>query len=1115
MVKNNVLRALVIVVSTAAYAAPSMADNGQDVQVTEPFHELYVHHEASGPKVIALWQFDGDAPGVDVSGNSHDAALNGADFLAEAGRFGGALRSHRGWPDIDQPHQARVANHPVLTPDGAFTIEMWIQPAPALTGYENYPTLIDKKYVADTDYQLYLSRELRSNTRRIEMALGFGRDSQVYRSDYFEFPPGHWRHIAFVYDGMGSGRFFVDGVAAGGQTYPDRRSIAPGRHPLSIGDRLGSNYRGFPGLMDQVRLSNDALEFRPVKTMLHTTRRVFERMEPAPAFEIITTNLRREPMRNAVLQLFLNTRIIQTIILPELTHGESHHEAFSFDTTLRPDVYALAAEISVPGETRYLATETFAPITIAPRPLPHQMPVVLWGSAQDQMDAALDIGFTHSLGLRCDFSALWEKEGPANAETPEQIASSMAMLDEALRRGMRVISSLSPGRWAGIQEGYQRIQADGSSYERANVCALFPRVQQFCRDVGLSMTQTYGEHPAFEGALIHTEIRDATAPCFHEHDREAFHAFAGYDIPEGATRMRGIARDTLPDFPENGIIPDDYPWYVYYRWLWKHGDGWNTLHTQLHEGLKTKAKDGFWTFHDPAARCASVFGSGGAVDYLSHWTYSYPDPLRIGLVTDELFAMARGADRHAQGVMKMTQIIWYRSQTAPEPGEDAHQAAPDFIDKDTQPETVNEAAPEQYQAEWEQRIPDARFITIAPMHLREAFWEKIARPVQGIMYHGWGSLVEDATHSSYRHTHPETRHELRRLIQEVVTPLGPTLRQIPDQEADVAMLESFASEMFAGRGTYGWNGSWAGDMYLILRYAGLQPRIVFEETIQQEGLDAFTVLVMPDCDVLPQSVATAVLEFQRRGGVVVGDERLCPAIKADISVATHHRPKEADVARAMNQEKATQLRSQLKYQYRSVSSSNDIILRTRSYGTTDYLFAVNDKREFGDYVGHHGLVMENGLPTDTTLTAFRPGVVYDLLGNRQIAAATSENPVIAFDWHFGPCDGRIFMVTERPIAQVRIKAPSKIKRNSEATVTITVHDDTNRTLDAVVPLEVRIQDPTGRDAEYSGYYGAAHGRLAITIHIAENDAYGLWQINARELAGGNTANAYIRVVAAP
>ena len=210
----------------------------------------------------------------------------------------------------------------------------------------------------------------------------------------------------------------------------------------------------------------------------------------------------------------------------------------------------------------------------------------------------------------------------------------------------------------------------------------------------------------------------------------------------------------LADFPATRIIPDDHPLLRFYQWFWKEGDGWNTLHSQVHRGLKSAGRTDLWTFFDPAVRVPSVWGSGGEVDVISQWTYSYPDPIKIGQATDELLAMADGA-ASGQKVMKMTQIIWYRSQTAPElPSEEARRAA------------------------WEKEIPDARFITIAPDHLREAFWSKISRPIQGIMYHGWGSLVA-AEHGSYRYTNPATRGVLTELVRDVVRPLGPTLVQLP------------------------------------------------------------------------------------------------------------------------------------------------------------------------------------------------------------------------------------------------------------------------------------------------------------------------------------------------
>ncbi|HRD05669.1 MAG TPA: hypothetical protein PK942_13195, partial [Verrucomicrobiota bacterium] len=498
------------------------------------------------------------------------------------------------------------------------------------------------------------------------------------------------------------------------------------------------------------------------------------------------------------------------------------------------------------------------------------------------------------------------------------------------------------------------------------------------------------------------------------------------------------------------------------------------------------------TFHDPAVRVASVYGSGGQADVISQWTYSYPDPIRIGLATDELLAMARGAD-HPQRVMKMTQIIWYRSQTAPlAKGDEVRKGA---------------------RSPWEDTEPDAAFLTIAPMHLREAFWTKLARPVQGIMYHGWGSLVPDTGESAYRYTHPQTRHELRRLIKAVVEPLGPTLLQVPDRPADVAFLESFASQMFARRGTYGWGNGWAGDAYQALLWARLQPEIVFDETVARGGLDRFRILVMMDCDVLTARVVSRVRAFQQAGGIVVADERLCPAITADVVIPSYTRTRKADQDRTALMAKAAELRAALgdRYQPYSDSSTPDIVTRCRAYGNTDYLFAVNDQREFGDYVGQHGLVMENGLPTEATLSLARPrGHVYDLAAGRELEPIPGRSP-LQIRREFGPGEGCVLMVTAAAIAGVRIEAPRQAVAGQSIPCGISVVDADGQPLNAVVPLQVEISDPAGAEAEWSGFHGARDGRLQLHLAIAPNDRPGLWRIYARELASGRAAAAYFRV----
>jgi hypothetical protein len=97
------------------------------------------------------------------------------------------------------------------------------------------------------------------------------------------------------------------------------------------------------------------------------------------------------------------------------------------------------------------------------------------------------------------------------------------------------------------------------------------------------------------------------------------------------------------------------------------------------------------------------------------------------------------------------------------------------------------------------------------------------------------------------------------------------------------------------------------------------------------------------------------------------------------------RTKKAAEDRALIQETAKSLRAWLDPKYkRSVDLLNpDVVTRRRVSGTTDYVFAVNDHRAYGTYVGTYGMVMEDGLPSDTVIQA-KDGHVYELPTGREI-----------------------------------------------------------------------------------------------------------------------------------
>ena len=1078
-------------------------------QLADPWQSTYSGEHATGPHVIGLWQFEKEAPGADASGNGRTAVLRESQIAT--GRFGGGLESFPGWPVNDKPHGATVASAAELSPSGPFTLEMWISPKESLSTVGRV-YLLDKMYASSHDYQWTLEAPDGNGRRTLRVALGFGETSEHWFSAVpVELKPGTWTHLAFTYDGAGTGEFVVNGVPRGRQTHAGRGSLTAGRHALTLGDRVGSLYGGFPGYLDQIRICRGVREFRPVSVEASPERTVFVRHEPQPKLHFTLKNLRNQPLESVRATLSGAGLPVLVQELEDLPAGAEAAVEIPFDTGLRPGTYAIRCDVEGISGGGQVTSAGEISLQLVRRSVPNRMPVVMWGvggtdGVVKEIPRLKQIGFTHCLGLSMDYGAVWKAGQPVPAATGDQFARGARMLDRALASDLRIVLGLAPGHWLDrSRREMLRIDRDGKPYSRENACVLFDQVKPFFRNVGASAARTWSRFPAFEAVLVNTEVRDGSQICFHEHDLAAYRAATGQEYPPEVQIKNGVQWTTLPDFPKDRVIPDDHPLLTFYRWFWTRGDGWNAAHSAVDEGFETAKRPDQWTFFDPAVRVPSIGGSGGSVDVISHWTYSYPDPIRIGLATDELMAMARAA-RQPQQVMKMTQVIWYRSQTAPKPK--GQQAAAG---------SAKDEAGDSSQSAWEDYDPDADYITIAPMHLREAFWTKISRPVQGIMYHGWQSLVPVDHAYAYRYTHPETQHELTRLVHEVVQPYGPMLKQMPEAPADVAFLESFSSQMFARRGTYGWGGSLASEVWHTLQYAGLQPQIVYDETIREQGLDDYRMLVLADCDVLTESVVAEIQKFQKRGGIVVADTRVAPAISADITVESAPRSGNAQPDREALVQRALKLKEALAGRYAAdvQTSSPDLIARRRKSGRADCVFVVNDRREYGDYVGHHQRVMENGLPTSGTLSVKRAGgVVYDLLARRAVRAATAEGR-LTFDVDLGPCDGRMYLITERPLADIATTvAHETVAAGEQITVSARVQDDRGETVDAVIPMEVEIRDAAGRTAEFSGYYGAAGGKLALQLDIAPNDRPGLWRVRFRELASGLERSAYFRVTAA-
>ncbi|HOJ23367.1 MAG TPA: LamG domain-containing protein, partial [Armatimonadota bacterium] len=605
---------LLLAVCEAVQAAPAAE--------IQPWQKLYTGQEATGANVIALWQFQPGQEAKDASGHGHDLTLRGNSRFVAGGPLGGYLESFLGGTDNDTKMGAVAKDHPDLSPAGAFTLEAWFAAKPEMEQTANV-FMIDKKYFnysredprANWDYCLCLARA--GKQRRLLAHLGYGKDSATYSSEAFEVKPGEWIHVAFTYDGAGTGRFFVNGQPAGKTVHEGRGPITPGNYDLVLGDRYGSTHSGFPGYLAQVRLSNGIVPYftGPLEVTPGVGRTAFVRMEKDASFSLTVSNDTDKPLTNGQVQVVFggNTR---RITLPNLAPNQEQVVPIPVDTSLRPDSYPLTVTATAVADGREYRTEKEFQITIVPRPLPDQMPVVMWGTGD--IPRLKQIGFTHRLVYLTDYGKIWEAGEPTEAMTTGAIAERARMLDELLVNGLGAAVYIYPGRWVmnnkKLQEQFQRVERTGKPRGNKDVCASFPEIQQYAYNAGASVARTFGHFPALQAALVHSEIRDGTDLCFHPHDQEAYRRETGLEIPAEVQSKSGVRFSSVRGFPARQVVPDDHPLLQFYRWFWKDGDGWNSLHTQVHRGLKSTGRKDLWTFFDPAVRVPSLWGSGGQVD---------------------------------------------------------------------------------------------------------------------------------------------------------------------------------------------------------------------------------------------------------------------------------------------------------------------------------------------------------------------------------------------------------------------------------------------------------------------------------------------------------------------
>ena len=808
-------------------------------------------------------------------------------------------------------------------------------------------------------------------------------------------------------------------------------------------------------------------------------RSAYERGESAVALNVVICNHGNKTLNDLTLRIQPDILGSEPVKIASLIPNEKKKISVPVYPWLLPGNYSAVADLySVAGKKEASARLS---LIIAPQRRDF-MPVILWGQADNKTVKSL--GFTHQhVGLIPDQGQFLEGYQPLmNDRLDKLMASGLYAYSRviALRRFIR------PKR-------YLRKLKDGTYPPRPNVEASHPEVRKEYAQVVKETAQAIGDHPAWEMVLSNSEVRDASFLSYAHQEPENFKKFAGFPVPEH-TRSRNYK--TIDNFPWDQIISDQHKELVFQSWFWREGDGWNPLHELISDTLhKYIKRPNFVVFYDPATRTPAQWGSGGRIDAISQWTYTNPDPIKIGQATDEIIAMADGYP--GQKVMSMTQAIWYRSRCAPA--------------------NIQVKNP----PEWLKREPKAVYISIPPDPLKIALWTKIARRLDGIMYHGSESLISSSPKHAYRYTNADSKIELQKLTRNIIQPLGPVLTKVPERMPEVAILESFASSIFAAQHfPLGWAQNWVAELHLALQWNQIQASILYDEhLLKGVKTDQLKVLFLPGVEVLTDKVLAKLQEMQKKGVILVGDEFTTPALMPDIRIKSVSRSvMDPAGSKKSLQKLGREISELLQQHYRSPmqATDQDLVLYRRGTAEADYIFVINDKRTFCDYIGQWKMVMAKGLPNSGTVSVNYPAefaaraAAYDLIKHCEIPLQKQAGKV-SFERDLAPADGSLVMVLKEPIKSVQLNVPEKLRLKDKFQLKVQLLNAAGKIIKAILPLEITLIDSSGKRLPGSGFYAAVNGELIVDEVIAPNTSKGTVTVAVKCLSSGKTATAKITI----
>lgn len=510
-------------------------------------------------------------------------------------------------------------------------------------------------------------------------------------------------------------------------------------------------------------------------------------------------------------------------------------------------------------------------------------------------------------------------------------------------------------------------------------------------------------------------------------------------------------------FPEKGVVKLNDNFYKYHLW-WHKGNANEVIINKIClEKIKEERKD-ITTIIEPILRSPPVKRYKKNVDVAEEWFY-YENPRVAVNVQERLAAISRGSEMKPSG---MPQFLFKPGGAAP------------------------------------------YAVTPPPDMLKEVLWLCASRPLKMMSFWGWHRVLNKGKMLSYEEVMkimkgkswkdaikigrkigeggglyiPEVKDEFSQFAKNVWQPYGILFKNWKNYPRKVVVVDSFASFIYSN---VRWpNFGLLGDSLIS---SGIPFDVVYDEDFfdNKNLLSPYQIVVLPNTYALPENAYNQIKKFAEKGGIVIADENFkvkgIPGIKI-------FSKEQMDVFKKYIKEK-TELPVKVE--------TDNIIWNLLVLNGANYLVVVNDKREYGKYLGMWKKVKERGIGQNVKIRIDKDSgrYIFDI-SERRIVKAKREGNFYVFNSYLGGCEGKIFLLLKNRTGRPVLNLKKIVKRGSYQHMEISIN---GRNRAGGILFKYDIMTPAGKVFDISGYgITDKNGKLIVDFIIPVNAEKGKWKV---------------------